>query len=368
MNPKKKKIILVVIIIIILLVFIVLWLLIFKETSLREGNPQQSAQELDNENLSSASDIEDTPLLTYYDTSETSIKYSYPKTWGDIKSYDTGYMGTDIGQYFLYFSNQPLNDDDGFLRPGELSSHIIFHSGKQLECNNSLIKKCEPLLQRSGLKKSMLIGATNNLYPKVLGDIDSNIIQIRWEIDKPSTYPINYDKLYFIVDYKYPEIITEQNIDSIAAKVKNLSLDDIVMKFLDDFELYIVNGYSFEPLLIIDSPKYLDRVNASHPIIITGKAKKFFKNGAFDISATYWNKFSRQVTVAKGVARCDIGTRACSDGSDDFANFTATLDLSSSPVCYLSISFFSQDERTKYNESNYDLFIGLTQIPGCSNE
>lgn len=309
----------------------------------------------------------DGKIRTYNDSQKTSILFAYPENWGEVKSYRGGSgpnPDENILYHGLYFINQPLEK--------ELTSTILFRNGDPLGCNNTITEKCTIVSQNKNLKKSILIGSLHSPEAEYHGDVDINTIQFRWEIDNPTTHPLGWDKLYFIIEYKNPNDITAENINAILEKTKALDLESPhVLEFINNFESYIVQGFSFHPLVVVNFPKYNAQVDASQSIIVEGQARHIFKDGKFNIYAAYtqpnWipsegpDRIIDQYTV-----NCSTDNSACDENSESFVEFKAIFDLSSSPRCYVSILFLPGD---KTISSSSDLILRhnllLKGIPQC---
>ena len=119
-----------------------------------------------------------------------------------------------------------------------------------------------------------------------------------------------------------------------------------------------------EQLIVITSQKPMERVNASQPIIITGKARKVFNEGEFDVSASYILGGKKQV-VARTFATCNISGGGCDWTSGNFVDFKATLDLSSYPVCYVNVEFYKRDEKNSQTQPFYELPLSPYGNSGC---
>lgn len=119
-----------------------------------------------------------------------------------------------------------------------------------------------------------------------------------------------------------------------------------------------------EQLITITSPKPMGRVNASQPIIITGKARKVFNEGEFDVFASYILSGKKQV-VARTFATCNISGSGCDWTSGNFVDFKATLDLSSYPVCYVNVEFYKRDEKNSQTQPFYELPLSPYGNSGC---
>ena len=126
-------------------------------------------------------------------------------------------------------------------------------------------------------------------------------------------------------------------------------------------DFFTISG---EQLITITSPKPNDRVNATQPVVITGKARKVFGEGEFDISASYLLDNQKQV-VARSLATCNITGNGCDWTSGNFVDFKSTLDLSSAPVCYVSVEFYKRDEKTPQTQPFYVLPLYLFGNGSC---
>ena len=107
-----------------------------------------------------------------------------------------------------------------------------------------------------------------------------------------------------------------------------------------------------------------DKINASQPIVITGKARNVFNESEFDVSASYILSDKKQV-IAKTFATCNITGNGCDWISGNFVEFKATLDLSSAPVCYVSVEFYKRDEKTPQTQPFYVLPLFLYGNGSC---
>ena len=119
-----------------------------------------------------------------------------------------------------------------------------------------------------------------------------------------------------------------------------------------------------EQLITITSPKPNDRINATQPVIITGKARKVFGEGEFNISASYLLDNQKQI-VARALATCNITGNSCDWTSGNFVDFKSTLDLSSAPVCYISVEFYRRDDKTPQTQPFYVLPLWLYGNGNC---
>lgn len=119
-----------------------------------------------------------------------------------------------------------------------------------------------------------------------------------------------------------------------------------------------------EQLITITSPKINDRINATQPLIILGKARKVFSEGEFDISASYLLDNQKKV-VARTFATCSITGNGCDWTSGNFIDFKSTLDLSAAPVCYVSVEFYKRDDKTPQAQPFFVLPLWLYGNGGC---
>ncbi|MEK7193224.1 MAG: Ser-Thr-rich GPI-anchored membrane family protein [Patescibacteria group bacterium] len=126
-------------------------------------------------------------------------------------------------------------------------------------------------------------------------------------------------------------------------------------------DFFTISG---EQLITITSPKPNDRVNLTQPIIIIGKARKVFGEGEFDISASYLLDNQKKV-VARALATCNIAGNGCDWTSGNFVDFKSTLDLSSAPVCYVSVEFYKRDDKTPQTKPFYVLPLYLFGNENC---
>ena len=117
-------------------------------------------------------------------------------------------------------------------------------------------------------------------------------------------------------------------------------------------------------LITITSPKPNDRVNLTQPVTITGKARNVFGEGEFDISASYLLDNQKKV-VARTLATCNITGNGCDWTSGNFVDFKSTLDLSSSPVCYVRVEFYKRDDKTPQTQPFYVLPLYLFGNENC---
>jgi len=126
-------------------------------------------------------------------------------------------------------------------------------------------------------------------------------------------------------------------------------------------DFFTISG---DQLITITSPKPNDRVNLTKPIIITGKARNVFGEGEFDVSASYLLDNQKQV-VARSLATCNITGNGCDWTSGNFVDFKSTLDLSSAPVCYVSVEFYKRDDKTPQTQPFYVLPLYLFGNENC---
>ena len=116
-------------------------------------------------------------------------------------------------------------------------------------------------------------------------------------------------------------------------------------------------------LIKIYSPKSNSRVNASQPIVISGQARKVYElGGEFTIDA-YYTKDNATFGINTAVARCVVSAKGCNDLTDNFVDFTATLDVSQSPVCSVILKFYPYNRITK----TQPFFTLPLQLYGNSN-
>lgn len=126
-------------------------------------------------------------------------------------------------------------------------------------------------------------------------------------------------------------------------------------------DFFTISG---EQLITITSPKPNDRVNLTKPVIITGKARNVFGEGEFDISASYLLDNQKQI-VARALATCNITGNGCDWTSGNFVDFKSTLDLSSAPVCYVSVEFYKSYDNPQQTQPFYVLPLYLFGNENC---
>jgi|GEM_PF-2159924 len=119
-------------------------------------------------------------------------------------------------------------------------------------------------------------------------------------------------------------------------------------------------------LIIKDvSPATNSRVNASKPIEIKGLAKGVFSEGEFGIEATYVLDGETKI-IDKTYATCSLNGDGCDWTSSNFLEFKSTVDLSSSPVCFVNISFIKTSQKDSENSKNFfELPLWLYNINNC---
>jgi hypothetical protein len=126
-------------------------------------------------------------------------------------------------------------------------------------------------------------------------------------------------------------------------------------------DFFTVTG---DPLITVVSPQAHARVNASQPLVITGKAKQVFGEGEFDVTTSYVLDGKKQI-ITHGIATCSIVGNGCDWTSGNLLDFKATLDLSKSPVCFVNVEFFKRDERTPQVNPFFTLPLWLYGINDC---
>lgn len=112
------------------------------------------------------------------------------------------------------------------------------------------------------------------------------------------------------------------------------------------------------------APEPDDRINASKPVVITGKARNVFSEGEFDITASYLLDNQKKI-VARTFATCNVTGNGCDWTSGNFVDFKATLDLSSAPVCYVSVEFYQRGDKTPPTQPFYILPLWLYGNGSC---
>jgi hypothetical protein len=117
----------------------------------------------------------------------------------------------------------------------------------------------------------------------------------------------------------------------------------------------LIKNISIEPYSMVD---------ASKPLIITGQARKVFKlGGEFHVDAIY-TMDNTIFGFSDTDATCDKNKTGCNDLSGEWVDFEATLDLSRSPVCGISLRFYDY-ERVAGDAPFYTLPLMLYGIDGC---
>lgn len=119
-----------------------------------------------------------------------------------------------------------------------------------------------------------------------------------------------------------------------------------------------------EDLIDSVSPSPDARINAKLPIDITGKAKNVFNEGEFDIYVTYLKDDQKQIFL-QTFATCAIDGNGCDWTSNNKIDFRATIDLSTAPVCNVSLEFFERDEKTPPTQPFYVLPLWLYGNGSC---
>ncbi len=120
-----------------------------------------------------------------------------------------------------------------------------------------------------------------------------------------------------------------------------------------------------EQLITVTSPQPNDRLNITQPIVIMGKAKKVFGEGEFDIVASYSLDGKKQV-VARTFAKC-ADKNNCDWLSGNFVDFTATIDLSSAPVCGVNVDFYKRDDSDSKTISTQPFYMLPFSLYGNEN-
>ncbi len=180
-----------------------------------------------------------------------------------------------------------------------------------------------------------------------------------------STTPDNKTSAKIIVDNvpatgSYKWTVTSESADSkYKIEVYPAGGRELVGHSKDYFSI------SGEQLITSVSPQPNARVNATQPVVITGKARKVFGEGEFDISASYLLDNQKQVVITRTFAPCSITGSGCDWTSGNLLDFKATLDLSSAPVCYVSVEFFKRDEKTPQTQPFYVLPLWLYGNGSC---
>ncbi|HEY0908142.1 MAG TPA: Ser-Thr-rich GPI-anchored membrane family protein [Candidatus Paceibacterota bacterium] len=121
---------------------------------------------------------------------------------------------------------------------------------------------------------------------------------------------------------------------------------------------------SGSPVIVVDSPAPNARVDLGKPVAVAGKARGIFGEGEFDIRVSYFPDGKRQV-ISQTLARRVPGERGDNWMSGEFVDFTATLDLSKSPVCNVNVEFFKRDDMRKQQNPLYILPLWLYGNENC---
>lgn len=126
-------------------------------------------------------------------------------------------------------------------------------------------------------------------------------------------------------------------------------------------ESFTISG---EELIVINSHKPYDAVDASVPIEISGVARDVYSEGEFDVKASYVLDGEKQI-VSESIASCSLGGNGCDWTSSNLESFKAVIDLSESPVCTTNIEFYARNDKAESAESFYTLNLRLIGINDC---
>ncbi len=91
------------------------------------------------------------------------------------------------------------------------------------------------------------------------------------------------------------------------------------------------------------SPQANARVNAAQPIVVTGRARNVFNEGEFTISAWYFLDGKRK-QITNTFASCG-NENGCDWMSGNYVDFKSILNLSSSPVCSVTLEFHGNQQK-----------------------
>ncbi len=106
-------------------------------------------------------------------------------------------------------------------------------------------------------------------------------------------------------------------------------------------DFFTISG---EPLIVVNSPKANDRIDATKPISISGKAKSLFNEGEFPI-VVYYILDGKEKVVSSATATCNLSGNGCDWTSGKLLDFKATINLSASPVCGVNLAFYEAEAR-----------------------
>lgn len=128
--------------------------------------------------------------------------------------------------------------------------------------------------------------------------------------------------------------------------------------YLGSSGTFFISG---SPLVSIESHISGSAVDASSEVVIKGSARNVYNEGEFDYRVTY-SLDGVDTLITNGFATCMIGGQTCDWTSSDHIPFQATLDLASSPVCFVNVDFYA---RGKDESSLLRLPLRLYGINDC---
>jgi len=118
-----------------------------------------------------------------------------------------------------------------------------------------------------------------------------------------------------------------------------------------------------ESLIVVNSPKANDRIDATKPIAISGKAKSLFNEGEFLILA-YYILDGKEKVISSATATCNLNGNGCDWTSGKLLDFKATINLSASPVCGVNLAFYRAEARPTPTPV-YIIPLSLYGVAGC---
>lgn len=100
-----------------------------------------------------------------------------------------------------------------------------------------------------------------------------------------------------------------------------------------------------EQVILLTSPKPYYSVDATQPLVVTGKARKVFNEGTFTVSSCYYLNDKCQYITGNNVTSYDSTGNNYDWLSGNYLDFITTLNLASAPACYIEIGFYVHDEK-----------------------
>lgn len=195
------------------------------------------------------------------------------------------------------------------------------------------------------------VGGGYWVYQEVGGDVDFNLPPIELSNDEG--------------DFVTPKPFTSTEPIACTMEAKICPDGSAVGRTGPKCEFAACPAVNTEQLIRVDNPKPNSRVDVNKPLVISGQARKVFNEGEFDITASYLLG-SKPQAFTRAMASCNLTGDGCEWFSGNFVEFRASMDLKTSPACFITLDFYPRVAKDgEVAKSVYTLPIWLYGNANC---